>query len=287
MDMPQLPWILLVLSGVIYPAIYIAYRRRLNYKRLETHRILAHGITFAAYAKAFSGESTPEQTAEKLFDFYYAGRAYVLPLLLNIVVTCGACAMVLIWFGWPLGLDMVQKRASLIPRECVSTLVGAYVWGLYDILQRCETIDLSPISLQYLSLRMLVAPALAPLIGGAFTDALKPLLGFAIGTFPVVALQDFIKRQAKEKFNLAGSAEPTEGPTLNQLEGMTDGMLARLLNEGYESVQQLASADPFKLLLKTNLDWKTVLDLIDQAILFNYTGPNGASLRTIGIRGNH
>ena len=134
---------------------------------------------------------------------------------------------------------------------------------------------------------MLVAPALAPLIGGAFTDALKSLLGFAIGTFPVVALQDFIKRQAKDKFNLAGSVEPTEGPTLNQLEGMTDGMLGRLLNEGYESVQQLASADPFKLLLKTNLDWKTVLDLIDQAILFNYTGPNGASLRTIGIRGNH
>ena len=35
MDMPQLPWILLVLSGVIYPAIFIAYRRRLNYKRLR------------------------------------------------------------------------------------------------------------------------------------------------------------------------------------------------------------------------------------------------------------
>jgi hypothetical protein len=98
-------------------------------------------------------------------------------------------------------------------------------------------------------------------------------------------LQDFIKRQAKDKFNLAGSAEPTEGPTLNQLEGMTDGMLTRLLNEGYESVQQLANADPFKLLLKTNLDWKTVLDLIDQPILFDYTGPSGVSLRTIGIRG--
>jgi hypothetical protein len=67
---------------------------------------------------------------------------------------------------------------------------------------------------------------------------------------------------------------------------MTDGMLGRLLNEGHESVQQLANADPFKLLLRTNLDWKTVLDLVDQAILFNYTGPNGASLRTIGIRGS-
>ena len=38
--------------------------------------------------------------------------------------------------------------------------------------------------------------------------------------------------------------------------------------------------------IKTNLDWKTVLDLIDQAILFDYSGPNGASLRTIGIRGS-
>ena len=111
---------------------------------------MAHGRTFAAYAKAFSGEPTPDETAKKLFDFYYAGRAYVLPLLLNIVVTCGACAVLLIWFGWPLGLDMVEKRARLIPRECVSALAGAYVWGLYDIFQRCETIDLSPISLQYM-----------------------------------------------------------------------------------------------------------------------------------------
>jgi hypothetical protein len=187
-DMP-LTWTLLILSGLIYPAIYIAYRRRLNYKRLETRRILAHGSTFAAYAKAFSGESTPDQTADKLFDFYYVGRAYVLPLLLNILVTCGACAVVLIWFGWPLGLQIVEERAAHIPRECASALVGAYMWGLYDILQRCETIDLSPISLQYIWLRMLLAPALAPLIGGAFTDTLKPLLGFAIGTFPIAALQ--------------------------------------------------------------------------------------------------
>jgi hypothetical protein len=286
MDMPQLPWTLMILSGAIYPAIYAAYRRRLGYKKAELLRILSHGSTFAAYAKAFSRESTPDQTTEKLFEFYYAGRAYVLPILINILVTCGACAVVLIWFGWPLGLDVVEKHATLIPRECATALVGAFVWGLYDILQRYETIDLSPVSLHYLWLRMLVAPALAPLLGGALTDPLKPLLGFVIGTFPVSALQDFIKRQAKDKFNLSGAAEPTEGPTLNLLEGMTDGMLTRLLNEGYESIQQLANADPFKLLLKTNLDWKTVLDLIDQAILFDYTGPGGASLRAIGIRGS-
>jgi hypothetical protein len=286
MDMPQLAWILLGLSGAIYPAIYIAYRRRLGYKKAELLRILCHGSTFAAYAKAFSREATAEQTTEKLFEFYYAGRAYILPILLNIVVTCGACAVVLIWFGWPLGLDVVEKHAAPIPPECGTALAGAFVWGLYDILQRYETIDLSPVSLHYLWLRMLVATALAPLLSSALTVSLKPLLGFAIGTFPISALQDFIKRQAKDKFNLSGSAEPTEGPTLNLLEGMTDGMLARLLNEGYESIQQLANADPFKLLLKTNLDWKTVLDLIDQAILFDYTGPNGAALRSIGIRGS-
>jgi len=41
-----------------------------------------------------------------------------------------------------------------------------------------------------------------------------------------------------------------------------------------------------KLLLRTNLEWKTILDIIDQAILFDYFGDKCERLREFGIRGS-
>jgi hypothetical protein len=63
-------------------------------------------------------------------------------------------------------------------------------------------------------------------------------------------------------------------------------MVSRLIDEGIESAEQLASYDPFKLLLRTNLQWKTILDIIDQAILFDYFGEKSERLREFGIRGS-
>ena len=281
--MAKLLWGLVILSGVFYPAACISYRRRLKYRKLEIERILKGG-TLSAYANAFSGAS-PTETVERLFQLYYAWQTYILSISLNILVSCGACAAILMRFGWQFGFPDIEARVAYMPLSSAAALAGAFVWGLYDIMQRYETVDLSPVSLHYVWLRMLIVAALAPLVSLPAADSLHPLIGFAIGAFPLSALQDFVKRQAKDR-GLSSSAEPTEAPTLNLLQGMTDGMLDRLLNEGYEGIQQLANTDPFKLLLKTNLDWKTVLDLIDQSILFDYTGPKGTTLRAIGIRGS-
>ena len=49
-------------------------------------------------------------------------------------------------------------------------------------------------------------------------------------------------------------------------------MLQRLQDNGFESAEHLAGDDPIKMLLKTNVEWKVILDLIDQAILFGYVG---------------
>jgi hypothetical protein len=76
-----------------------------------------------------------------------------------------------------------------------------------------------------------------------------------------------------------------EQPTLHLIQGMTPAMLQRLQNEGFEAAEHLAGADPFKLLLRSNLEWKVILDIIDQAILIGYVGEKIAKLRPLGIRG--
>src|SRR5580658_5808745 len=97
------------LSSVLYPLVIVAYQRRLSYKRLEIDRILENGSTFKAYAKAF-GEIDPKEVVDKLFELYYAWRTYVLPVALNMIVSAGACAIVLIRFGWSFGFPGIETR---------------------------------------------------------------------------------------------------------------------------------------------------------------------------------
>ena len=62
-------------------------------------------------------------------------------------------------------------------------------------------------------------------------------------------------------------------------------MIDRLNEAGISNVQQLAFTDPLRLLVRTNLDWKVILDLVDQAFLALYVGAKIVELRSLGIRG--
>ena len=80
-------------------------------------------------------------------------------------------------------------------------------------------------------------------------------------------------------------AVPGEEPNLHHIQGLTPKIIDRLSEEEIYSTEHLANADPIKLLLRTKFEWKVILDIIDQAILFNYTGERITNLRTLGIRG--
>lgn len=123
------------------------------------------------------------------------------------------------------------------------------------------------------------------MLSAAFADSLKPAIAFAVGLFPTKELFDFARGQARKRLDIAMSAQPAEAPNLYKLQGLSEGMVDRLLDQGIESAAQLATADPIKLLLRTNIEWKTILDVIDEAILFNYFGDKIEKLRPFGIRG--
>ena len=61
-------------------------------------------------------------------------------------------------------------------------------------------------------------------------------------------------------------------------------VIDRLTKEGISSTEQLANADPIRLLLRTSIEWKTILYMIDGTLLFNYLGEKASVLRKKGFR---
>ena len=134
-------------------------------------------------------------------------------------------------------------------------------------------------------LRLLIAPILATFVSAALKEPVSYLVALGIGAFPVKVLSDLTKREANKRLQLQAGATEGEKPRLHKLQGMSSDVINRLAEEGITSVQHMVLADPVTLLLRTSFEWKTILDFIDQAILFLYLGDKVEQLRGIGIRG--
>jgi len=279
-------WMAAALPGIFYCVLCVNYRPCLDGRRAEIRAIMSRGQTFQKYIQAFGSHTDLDTTLNALYAEGYGASRYVFPLFELALINFVAVVILLVKAGFPMVPQNVELILDKLPAEALAALGGAAIWGMYDSVQRFQSIDLSPASLHYLALRSLLTPVIAPLMTAAFNDALKLLIAFVIGAFPVQSLLDFLKGQARSKLQITGQSEPVEAPTLNRLQGMTSSMLQRLQSEGFESVEHVAGADPFKLLLNTNLEWKVILDIIDQAILFDYVGEGSALLRPIGIRGS-
>jgi hypothetical protein len=247
---------------------------------------MSRGEAFKKYVLAFgSASNNADDTLRALYAETYGWRRYLFPLTVLGLLGAASVAIVLVRAGFQILPENTEQVLKRMPPESVAALSGAFIWGMYDALGRFQSVDLSPVSLHYVSLRILVCSAIAPFLVMPLNDSVKPLVAIIIGAFPVQTILDFLKGQAQNRLGFTGMSAPTEPPTLHYLQGMTPSMLQRLNSEGIESVEHLAGADPFKLLLHTNLEWKVILDLIDQAILFDYVGDRILSLRTMGVRG--
>jgi hypothetical protein len=171
-----------------------------------------------------------------------------LPIVINTLLTIAAGVITLIWSGLhvagvPIDIEVAVRR---LPSVVIAACAGAFIWGLYDVLSRYQSVDLSPVSLHFVWWRLLLAPPLGYLLGFLFSEPMKPLMGFVIGAFPVRTLRDYIKGLAKKNIKLDADAHPSEEPTLHKIQGMTKDMTDNLYGEGIQSTAHLAQADPIK-----------------------------------------
>jgi hypothetical protein len=315
-------WVPVFLPGLTIFLIWWGYNNRmLKLKLMEVRGIMSRGNIIELYAKAFmkppeySGTGDGETSwlatiyrwiastlrsflglnrsrqlsspIDKLFNLYYQESNYIYPLIVSFVITTAFSAITLVRIQIPLlGMPLqVENLIQRLPGYIFAAVGMTFVMSIYDMLIRYRTINLSPISIHFIWWRLISAPLLAFFLTLILSDNLKMLAGLIVGILPTRELLEIIASMARKVLNQQASSSTAEGPTLQNIQGMTIGVIEALNDEGIFSTSNLAMADPIKLLMRTNLDWKFILDIIDRAILFNYLGAKYSGLAPSGIRG--
>jgi hypothetical protein len=175
--------------------------------------------------------------------------------------------------------------------------LGAYLWGLQEIIRRYFANDLVPGVYYTLGVRMIFAAIVALLVYhiiGGFDDGvlgtnlpenvggtILPLVAFVIGIFPQRALQYFTDRISM--FTRTKDAAANEVP-LELVQGISVNNRMRLREEGIESCFDLAHADFVRMLFTTPFPAKQLIDWIMQAKLCVFFPDKLDDLRQYGIR---
>ena len=173
--------------------------------------------------------------------------------------------------------------------------LGAYLWGIQYVFRRYVADDLSPGVFYGLSMRMLLAGALAVVIfngyealagGGGETNqgigrTMWPALAFVLGMFPQRGLA-----WLREKIPMFS---PEKDPTVRHLplemvEGISIHDRLRLEECGIDSCHNLATTDFVPLAIGTPYSARTLIDWMLQAKLCIYCGDAMRDLRNYGIR---
>jgi len=280
-------WLLCLLVGTPYLLLTVSYRRTLNYKLGTLQGFMANSKVFAAYVRRFGKRGSSKHAVDELFSLTYHWTTYGLAIFLNMFVIAASACICAIRGGIPMGLpNRFEALVASAPVTLLLSLGGAYVLGIYDMLRRYRVGDLYPSYLHFNWLHMVVAGFLGPLLAQAFTPSVARTVAFGIGIFPLKDSLDTAKKYAAKRLQLSSAAPAAEGATLNKIQGMTQETIDRLEEEGITSTVHLAYSDPIKLLLRTNVPWVILIDLMDQAVLFNYIGEQLSQLRPLGIRGS-
>lgn len=155
--------------------------------------------------------------------------------------------------------------------------LGAYLFVLSMLVRRFFQSDLKPSAYASGVLRIILVLFIVVVLFHLLPDTSADFVGavlataFLIGFFPLVGLQ-FIRRAVAK---LLGTAVPTitSDHPLDRLDGLNLWYEARLLEEGVEDMQNLATMNLVDVVLHTRVPTGRLIDWIDQAHLLLRLGP--------------
>jgi hypothetical protein len=287
-------WIIAVLPGLIYPTLAIAYFLQHRGRKTQMEELLALSDVKQAYLKAFGN---PRQTAGRAEgDEAHNGlqsplnldrKSWVLPISISVLMALAGTVACMIVAGRRFGLpELIETwiRANVTPLA-MAGFAGGYIWGLYDILERFGILNWTAESTHWVYFRLV----LGPILGGYLATLANPQIGrfvaFAVAAFPATAIRDWMQALARSKLGLPDSTESNVKPNWELVQGLTPDIVDRLKRAGVSSTAHLANEDPMRLLRVTNIGWRSILDMLDQACLAVYVGQSIERLRPMGIRG--
>jgi hypothetical protein len=147
--------------------------------------------------------------------------------------------------------------------------LGAYAFIVQSLIRRFYQSDLRPSAYASVVLRIIVVlvtmAALHQLLG-AVAPATEAAIAFMVGFFPVIAFQA-LQRAAAVTLRVFVPQLTPDYP-LNQLDGLNVWYEARLVEEGIEDMQNLATANLVDVILHTRVPVGRLVDWVDQAKLY-------------------
>ena len=127
------------------------------------------------------------------------------------------------------------------------------------------------------------AGAAGAIAGDLINDRLAWAVAFGLGLLPTPAVQRFIVDRTRKALNLPDISSAATDPNLAFLQGWDADVSDKFARAGVTSVQQLACSNQFQLFLRSNFEWRVILDFCDQALLVLYVGESINNLRPLGI----
>lgn len=268
------------------------FRRRLAVKRRSLITLLSDPDILDRYTGRFpsrKGLSDAESIAKDYFVTYYSRQEYLSALALNFITGSIALLFVTERVGFAsaiLSPHIVGFIQSATWGDAVLwSLVGSYLWNCYELIRKTTNFDLTPDALTKMWLKLWIAAAVASIISVGITPALQPTVGFAIGLISIPVLFEIISDRASKVLNVK-TTEGDASTAIKILQGATSDVIDTLNDLDIESTVQLAYCDPMNVMMSTNLPWVVIIDMIDQALLFNYIGADVAKIRGGGYRGS-
>ncbi|HWQ70557.1 MAG TPA: hypothetical protein VN494_11525 [Patescibacteria group bacterium] len=151
--------------------------------------------------------------------------------------------------------------------------LGAYVYLIGDLVRAYFILDLTPQVFVASTIRVITGSLLA-LVTSFMTGYISkevnislPLISFFFGYFPETAL---ILIQKKVAGWIGLGETKYQAIPLSKLPGMSYAHETRLIREGYDNVENLATVRPLDLMLRTGFTYRQVRQWIAQAWLYSH-----------------
>jgi len=154
----------------------------------------------------------------------------------------------------------------------VYAFLGAYTFGIALLFRRYARSDIKPSAYASFTVRTVSAIVLAWVVQFVMPEINNSkavlVVAFFVGFFPdtgITAIKEFVKKIMPSKSDIPTI---TEKFPLNKLDGINIYHRTRLVEEGVENIENLAHADLINLMLQTRIPLSTLIDWVDQSILY-------------------
>lgn len=295
---PKLQVLLIgILSGLPALMFYLFDRQRLSTLKDEFYRAVVllvpaiHTISDAKSVYGLKADSFLGNSGSNGKSARFLNNNRIIIYITTILITVG-WTVTLANKGPVSGTTLTDY---LIPTEqpLVYAFLGAYTFGIGLLFRRYARADIKPSAYAHFTVRTISSIIIAWVVALVLKETFSPsqilACAFVIGIFPNTGIRAMMETVGKI---LPKSQENTmaEKYPLSLLDGVNIYHRTRLIDEGIENLETLAHSDLISLMLQTRIPLSTLVDWIDQAILYlqisKDSGDNAdfLTLRAYGIR---